>query len=448
MSIKPFKLGYSMRSMGYHVAGWRLPDQEPGAALSLAAYQDLLREAEAAKLDMVFLADTLSPKAVDEPPGCAARCSWNAEFEPLTLLSALAVTTRHIGLVATASTTYDEPYHLARRFSSLDHLSGGRAGWNMVTSWNVKDAANFHAGEVPDYAERYARGREFVDVCRKLWESWDDDAIVMDREAGVFYREGSVRRIDHRGKHFSVAGPLTVSRSPQGRPIIVQAGSSDDGRDIAAESADVIYTNAATLEEAQAFYNDMKSRVAKKGRNPDQLLIMSGITPYFGATEAEGQEEYAQLQDLTDPMVAGTAVFRKIPLLAKRRLDELVQPEDFEIMHFRSSAERMRDHALANKQTLRRMLQTFGTGTIENVVIGSASQVADHMEHWYRNGACDGFNIAPPHALSCIRKIRAHLVPELQRRGLFRMEYEGTTLRANLGLDWPAVSKLQIETIA
>jgi FMN-dependent oxidoreductase (nitrilotriacetate monooxygenase family) len=442
MTTKHFKLGYSMRSMGYHVAAWRLPDQNPDAAINLSAYQELVREAEAAKLDMVFLADTFSPKAVDEPPGCASRCSWNAEFEPTTLLAALAVTTRHIGLIATASTTYEQPYHLARRFSSLDHLSGGRAGWNMVTSWNAKDAANFHSGEVASYEDRYARGREFMEVCRKLWESWEDDALVMDQGTGIFYDEGKVRPVHHKGEHFSVAGPLTLPRTPQGRPVIVQAGSSDEGRDIAAESADVIYTNAATLEEAQEFYADMKRRAAVKGRDPEKLLIMSGLTPYFGATEAEGQEEYSRLQELTDPIVAGTAVFRKIPNLAKRGLDEVVRPEDFDVMYFKSSAERMRDHALTNKLTLRKMLQIFGTGTIENVAVGSAKQVADHMEHWHSNKGCDGFNIAPPHALSCIRKIRAHLVPELQSRGLFRREYEGTTLRANLGLDWPSTARV------
>lgn len=276
-----------------------------------------------------------------------------------------------------------------------------------------------------------------MEVVRKLWESWEDDALVLDQAGGRYYDPEKVHRIDHAGAHFSVAGPLTAARTPQGRPIIIQAGASDQGRDIAAETADVVYTNAATLEEAQDFYADMKARTAAKGRDPGQVLIMSGIAPYFGATEAEGRAEYDALQDLIDPAVAGTAVFRKIPNLVKRGLDEKVRPEDFDVMFFRSSAERMRDVALEEGMTLRRMLARFGTGTVENVVIGSAAQVADRMEHWVRNGACDGFNITPPHALTCIRKVRRLLVPELQARGLFRRAYEGTTLRANLGLDWP-----------
>ncbi len=438
MSRKPFKLGYSIRSMGYHIAAWRLPVGQACAPMTFDAYLEVVREAEAAKLDMVFLADTLSQKAPDDPAGSAAYSSWNAEPEPISLLSALAPMTKHVGLAATASTTYNEPFHVARKFSTLDHLSGGRAAWNMVTSWADRDARNFNREAARDYSERYERGSEFLDVVCGLWDTWEDGALLSDRESGRYYDYTKVHTLNHKGKHFNVEGPLTSPRTAQGRPIIIQAGASEQGRDIAARMADVVYTNAATLEEAQEYYNDMKRRVVAYGRRPDELLIMSGISPYMGATDADGQAEYEELQRLTDPIVAGSAVFRKIPSLLGLPLDHLLREEDFSVMFFRSSAERMRDHALENKLTLGEMLKIFGTGTIENVVIGSAIKVADHMQHWYEAGACDGFNIAPPHALTCVRNVRRYLVPELQKRGLFRLEYEGTTLRENLGLPWPA----------
>lgn len=437
MRTGQMKLGLSIRSMGYHVAAWRHPAGRPDAAMDFRSYADLVLAAERAKFDMVFLADTLSLKAVDEPPGAAARSSWNAEFEPITLLSALAPLTNNIGLVATASTSYNEPFHIARKFSSLDHISGGRAAWNMVTSWSDKDALNFSREKTRGYAERYARGREFVEVVRGLWDTWEDDAIIADREAGVFYDYSKVRVLDHKGEHFAVQGPLTSPRTPQGRPIIVQAGASVEGREIAVDLADIIYASADSLADAQKYYADIQHRLKQAGRPPGDLLMMFGVTIFVAASEAEARAEYERLQDLIDPMVALSAIARKVPSLAKLSLDDEVTESNFDTALLKSGGERLRQIVRDQKPTVRQLLKIVGHGTTQNVLIGTASQVADKLEEWYRNYACDGFNITPSHAPTCVRNLGEFLVPELQRRGLFRTEYEGTTLRENLGLSWP-----------
>jgi len=432
------KLGLSIRSMGYHVAAWRHPEASAEGAMSFQNYADLVRAAEDAKLDMVFLADTLSLKAVDDPPGAAARSSWNAELEPITLLSALATVTRNIGLVATASTSYNEPFHIARKFSSLDHISGGRAAWNMVTSWSDGDALNFNREKTRDYGERYERGREFVEVVRGLWDTWEDDALIRDQENGIFYDYDKVHVLNHKGKHFGVKGPLTAPRTPQGRPIIVQAGESAEGREIATTMADVIYASADSMESAQAYYADIKQRLRTLGRAEDSLLMMFGVTIFVAETEAEARAEYERLQDLIDPMVAMSAIVRKVPSLSGLGLDDQVTEENFDISLFKSGGERLKQIVIARQPTLRELLKIIGHGTTQNVVIGTAPQIADHLERWYASYACDGFNITPSHAPSCMRNIAKYLIPELQRRGRFRTEYEGPTLRENLGLPWPA----------
>ncbi len=288
----PIKLGLSMRYLGYHAAAWRHPDADPNGASKLSHFVRIAQTAEAAKLDMLFLADGIGIRAKDEPPGALCRSAQTAELEPITLLSALAAVTNRIGLVATASTTYNEPFHIARKYASLDHLSGGRAGWNVVTSWSDAEARNFNRDSHLDYETRYERAAEFVEVVEGLWDSWESDALVTDKASGVFFDPAKLHALDHRGKHFKVRGPLSVKRTPQGRPLIVQAGASDAGIDIAARSADVVYSVTHELGAAKRYYDTLKGRLARHGRAPGDLLIMPGITHFVGRTEAEARSKY------------------------------------------------------------------------------------------------------------------------------------------------------------
>ena len=304
MSPRNFmKLGLSMRYVGYHAAAWRHPDADPGAASKFSHFLRVAQAAEAAKFDMVFLADGIGLRAKDEPAGSLARSAQNAELEPLTLLSALAPMTSHIGLVATQSTTYNEPFHIARKYASLDQISGGRAGWNIVTSWSDAEARNFNRDSHLDSETRYNRAAEFVDVVTGLWDSWDVDAFPHDKTSGLFFDPAKLHTLDHKGKHFQVRGPLTVARTPQGRPILVQAGASNQGIEIAARYADVVYSAAHEIESATRYYADLKGRLATYGRRPDQLLIMPGITPFVGRTEQEARDKYDQLNALVDPIL-------------------------------------------------------------------------------------------------------------------------------------------------
>lgn len=270
---------------------------------------------------MIFFADGLGIRANDNPKGSLARDMRNAELEPLTLLAALGATTTHIGLVATASTTYNEPFHIARKYASIDHISGGRAGWNVVTSWSDEKAQSFNRSETLAYADRYERADEFVDVVRALWNSWEDDAFVRDKASGVFYEEAKLHAPNHKGKHFQVRGPLNSARTPQGQPIIVQAGASEAGRQLAARCADVVYSNAHDLKSAQSYYLDLKGRLAAHGREPDDLLIMPGIVPFVAATRQEAQHNYDELQELIHPLSGLAALYSQMGDLSGYPLD-------------------------------------------------------------------------------------------------------------------------------
>jgi FMN-dependent oxidoreductase (nitrilotriacetate monooxygenase family) len=306
------RLGLSMRYLGYHVAAWRHPSVPADGALSFAHFLNTARKAEAAHFDMIFFADGLGIRANDNPKGSLARDMRNAELEPLTLLAALAATTRSIGLVATASTTYNEPFHIARKYASIDHISGGRAGWNVVTSWSDEEAQNFNRSETLAYADRYERADEFVDVVRALWNSWEDDAFIRDKASGIFYDEARLHVPAHKGKHFQVRGPLNSARTPQGQPVIVQAGASEAGRQLAARCADVVYSNAHDLKSAQSYYLDLKGRLAAHCREPDDLLIMPGIVPFVAATRQEAQDKYDQLQELIHPLSGLAALYGQL----------------------------------------------------------------------------------------------------------------------------------------
>ncbi len=422
-------LGVFVQATGHHVSAWRLPDAEAGGE-NLGLFQRIARTAERGRFDLLFLADGLTT-------GPDAHPSTVVRLEPLSLLAALAMTTSHIGLAATASTTYGEPYHTARVFASLDHLSGGRAAWNVVTTSYARSAANFTRGEHPDHDARYEIAAEFVDVCKGLWDSWDDGAIVMDKERGVFADTSRMHVLDHQGTHFQVRGPLNVSRPPQGHPVIIQAGSSGPGQDLAAAQADVVFTAQGDLDEAKAFYRSLKERLVRNGRGADAIAVMPGVFPVIGRDRAEAEANYDRLRELTD--LGGALALLSDRLGHDVRGLELDAPlPDLPISdQLRSRAELLTALARRESMTLRELALHAGMARGHGVVRGTPVEIADHMQRWFEEEAADGFNIMPPWFPTQFDLFVDHVVPELQRRGLFRREYEGRTLRENLGVARP-----------
>jgi FMN-dependent oxidoreductase (nitrilotriacetate monooxygenase family) len=423
-----------LMGVGHHEAAWRLPESDPFAHMSVEHYKHLAQVAERGRLDSLFLADSpvLWNSLGRRPAGA---------LEPTVLLAALAGVTNHIGLIATASTTYNEPYNLARRFSSLDHLSGGRAGWNIVTTAGADAARNFNLDELPSHAERYARAAEFVEVTQKLWDSWDDDAALGDKEAGIWGDDRKVHPPRHAGRYFKVEGALNLPRCPQGHPLLVQAGSSEDGKEFAARYAEAVFTAQQTLEDARAFYADLKARARAFGRDADTVKILPGIVPIIAATEAQAQAKEAEFDRLI------------MPEFAKRQLAQTlrVRPEDLDLdselpgnLPSEDEIEGAKSRytltvALARRErlTVRQLIGRLGGGRGHRTFAGTPEQVADAIQNWVNEGAADGFNIMPPALPSSLEAFVDHVVPILQRRGLFRTDYEGTTLRDNYGLARP-----------
>ena len=433
---KMISMGLSMRYLGYHAAAWRHPQVDPGGASDFSHFLNVARLAEAAKFDMVFLADGIGIRAKDEPPGSLCRSAQTAELEPLTLLSALAPMTTHIGLVATASTTYNEPYHIARKYASLDRISGGRAGWNIVTSWSDAEAQNFNRDQHLDYGTRYERAAEFVEVVKGLWDSWDADALVRDKESGIFFDTAKLHVLNHQGKHFKVKGPLSVARSPQARPVLVQAGASEAGMEIGAESAEVIYAVPHEIDTGRSYYRDLKERAARKGRDPEGMKILPGITPFIGETEAEAREKYDLLNALVAPELGLSYLYGQMGDLSAHSLDGPVpEPNDPKV---RSIAQNLLKLARRDNLTIRQLYTTIAAGFGSRILIGTAKQIADEMEAWVEAEAADGFNICPAALPVGLEDFAAQVVPELQRRGMFRTEYASRTLRGNLGVPVPA----------
>jgi alkanesulfonate monooxygenase len=426
------KLGLSMFRMGYHIAAWRHPDVPADGAMRLDAFLRVTQAAERGLFDLVFLADELAVRGSDNPPGAQARSGAAAELEPLTLLSALAPLTRTIGLVATGSTTYSEPYNLARQFLSLDHLSGGRAGWNVVTSWGAEDALNFGHMTVPDYDTRYDRAAEFVDVVRGLWSSWDADAFVRDKATGLFHDPAKRHVLEHKGRCFTVRGPLSMARSPQGEPVMVFAGDSPAGRDIAARSADIVFTAKQDLADAKAFYASIKDRLPAHGRREEDVVVMPGMMAIVGRTRDEARAKLDALQALIDPVLGLASLYDRLGDLSAHDVDGPVpEPKD---PAFRSRAEVMWRLAQREGYTIRQLYMALASGRGHRVVVGTPADIADEMAHWQAERAADGFNVIPTHLPAAIDDFVEMVVPELQRRGLFRRAYEGPRLRDNLGL--------------
>ncbi|MBB5953910.1 FMN-dependent oxidoreductase (nitrilotriacetate monooxygenase family) [Saccharothrix tamanrassetensis] len=433
MLERQLHLNAFLMGVGHHEAAWRHPRTDPGLVADVGHFQRLAAIAERGAFDSVFLADGVQLWG-------DVRHSVAGAFEPLTLLTALACVTDHIGLIATASTGFTEPYNLARWFSSLDHISGGRAGWNIVTTAGDRSAQNFNLDVNVEHHERYQRAAEFVDVVTALWDSWDQDALVLDAASGVFADPDKVREINHRGRFFRVRGPLNAVRSPQGRPLLVQAGSSEDGRAFAAAHAEAVFTAQQTVEEAREFYQDLKTRVAARGRAPDQVVVLPGIVPVLGSTAEEARRLAEELDDL---IVPARAVGRLSELLGVdltgHPLDEPVPPLPpvDRVNGARSRFRLIRDLAAREALTLRQLLRRLGGGRGHKVVVGTPEVVADHVETWFRGGAADGFNVMPPLLPSGLEEFVDHVVPLLRRRGLFRSGYTGRTLREHYGLTEP-----------
>lgn len=440
MNRKKMHLGMSIRGLGYHPAAWRHPDVPADGTLRFEHYVRSAQTAERGKCDMIFFADGIGIRERDAPRGSLARSGYEiVEMEPLTLLPALAVTTKHIGLVTTASTTYNEPYNIARKFATLDLISNGRAGWNVVTSWSEAEARNFNREQHVDYETRYARAAEFVEVVTGLWDSWEDGAFVYDKQGGQFYDEAKMHVLNHKGQHFAVRGPLNVAGMPQGRPILVQAGASEQGREIAAATADVVYAVHDTIGSAQAYYADVKQRMAKYGRDAADLKIMPALRPVVGRTGAEARAKFDQLQELLDPLVGLARLHSTFGDLSGYPLDGPVPLDALGPNELRSISERLLERVRRDKPSIRQLYQQVaGMGGF--CLIGTAAQIADAMQEWFEQGACDGFNITPTHLPGGCDDFVDLVTPELQRRGLFRKDYEGRTLRENLGLK-PAVNR-------
>jgi FMN-dependent oxidoreductase (nitrilotriacetate monooxygenase family) len=433
MSIqKKLKFGAIIHGVGGNIAGWRHPDIQADASVSLKFYTNQAQKAEEGKFDLVFIADGLHINEKSIP-------HFLNRFEPLTILSALAAVTSNIGLVGTLSTSYSEPFNVARQFASLDHISNGRAGWNVVTSPLEKTALNFSKTieEHPNHAKRYRIAAEYLQVAKGLWDSWEDDAFVRNKETGVFFDSDKLHQLNHRGEFFSVQGPLNIGRSKQGRPLIFQAGSSEAGKDLAAREADAIFTGHPTLSAAREFYQDVKNRAKALGRNPDELVILPGIAPIIGATEEEAERKYQEIANLVsiDKALDYLGRYFEHHDFSQYPLDAPF-PElgDLGKNSFQSHTDRIKQQAKAHNLTLRQV--ALQETTPKPTFIGTPEKVADLIQEWFEGNGADGFIIgsAVPNGLNDFVDF---VVPILQRRGLFRTEYEAETLRGNLGIPYP-----------
>ncbi|RWP55889.1 LLM class flavin-dependent oxidoreductase [Mesorhizobium sp.] len=432
------KLGLYLARAGYHGGAWRDPSVPAAGGVDIDQYAHLAALAEGAAFHFVFLADH---QGIISDHTAIAGESGNDEFEPITLLSALSSRTQDIGLVATATTTYYQPYHLARMFASLDHLSRGRAAWNIVTSASNFEAQNFGEKELPDHDTRYARAREFVEVAKGLWDTWQDDAFIRDKQSGIYADTAKLHLLDHRGNHFSVRGPLNIGRPPQGYPVLVQAGASDAGIAFAAEVGEVVFTAEPSLENGKQYYRTLKEKARAFGRKDDQVLVMPGIVPIVGRTKQEASEKLQKLQSHThiDVLIGKAHLWLGSVIdLRSINLDALV-PETLPQTNFIQSRQKLLlDLAARQKFTWRQLIRLVSDSCGHLLVVGTPDEIANTMIDVFDQHAADGFNVLPATAPSGLQDFVELVVPELRQRGKFRSKYSGQTLRENLGLKRPA----------
>ncbi|APG14901.1 nitrilotriacetate monooxygenase [Bradyrhizobium japonicum] len=432
------KLGLFLVQAGYNQGAWRDPGVPASGGVDIAHYTHMAAIAEGAAFHFVFCAD--SPSVSEPDHATIARAGRNDGFEPITLLSALSSRTQQIGLVATATTTYHQPYHLARMLASLDYLSGGRAAWNIVTSAGKFEAANFGEEELPDYDTRYARAKEFVEVVKGLWDTWEDDAFIRDKQGGIFADTNKLHLLNHRGSYFSVRGPLNVARPPQGYPVLVQAGASDAGIRFATEVGEVVFTAEPSLENGKRYYANLKAKVRALGRQEDQLLIMPGIVPIVGRTKQEASEKLQRLQSYTPLDVLITRADQWLGFVTDLRsvnLDALV-PEALPPTNFFQSRQKvLLGLAARHNFTWRQLIRLIADSGGHLMVVGTPDEIANTMVDTFDQRAADGFNILPATVPGGLKDFVELVIPELRRRGKFRSGYSGKTLRENLGLKRP-----------
>ena len=426
-------LNLFINSRGHHEASWRHPDASHLPSTDIRYLQELSQRAEEGLFDSIFLADQLSFQGGGAQIG----------LEPLTALGALAVSTKNIGLIATVSTTYTEPFNLVRQFTSLDHISKGRIGWNIVTSWSAPAAQNYGHETQISHANRYARADEFMKVARSLWDSWSDNAIVDDRKSGQFLHQNRIREIQHKGEYYSVAGPLNIPRGPQGWPVLVQAGSSDTGRRFAAQHAEAVFTAHMQKSTAKQFYADLKSLVKARGRDENQCLILPGLSPVIGSTESEAKRFSEDLNDLTDTKVGLARLSARFggTDFSHLSLDKPLAPEDFPdpstVESARSRTEVIVGVVKTEKLTLRQLLSKMAGARGHYVVSDTPEHIADLIEDWFSDGVADGINLMPPVLPKMLDIFIDEVIPILQKRGIFRTDYHGDTLRDHYGLERP-----------
>ncbi|SDD29535.1 LLM class flavin-dependent oxidoreductase [Belnapia rosea] len=442
MSRRQLRLGAFLYTPGSHSAGWRHPDAVPETDMDFAWYVRMARTAERGLIDTVFFQDTAAVNGSANLDGAGAirpRVSRQVYLEPVSLIAALAAVTTHIGLISTATTTYSQPYDLARRFATIDHISGGRAGWNLVTSQIEDEAGNFGAERHMDHALRYERAEEFWDVVTALWDSWEDGALLRDKASGVYIDGDRLHFQHHEGRHFKVRGPLNLPRTPQGRPVISEAGSSEAGKRLAARTADLVFTAQTVLEEGRAFRDEVRALATGFARDPDDVKILPGLMTIVGRTEEEAQAKLAVLQSL----ISDEAAMRLLARLCGD-LDIYAYDPDGPLPPLPpSNAAKARQQLivdLARKEglSIRQVARYLGTSLGHQLQVGTPAQIADRMQEWLEEGACDGFNLMFPHFPRPLEDFVELVVPELQRRGIYRTGYEGRTLRENLGIPVPA----------
>ncbi|MEK3765906.1 MULTISPECIES: LLM class flavin-dependent oxidoreductase [unclassified Solibacillus] len=428
MTKKQIKLGVFLMGTGHHIASWRHPDAQADASENVEFFKEVAIKAEQGKLDMLFLSDGLSFNELSHP-------AEQVRFEPLTLLSVLSTVTKNIGLTGTASTTYNEPFHIARKFSSLDHLSRGRAAWNIVTSYYEAEASNFNQDKHLDHSLRYERADEFVEVVKGLWDSYEDDALARNKETGEYIKKGKLHTLNHKGEYYSVRGPLNSSRPPQGRPVLVQAGSSEAGTTLAAKQADVIFTAQQTLADAQSFYKKLKDKAVAAGRDRDDIKIMPGVSVYVAETEEKARAKYEELQQLITPEIGLDFLEDYLGIdLSGYDLDGPLPKDIPPTNGNRSRQQLIIELAERENLSIRELYLKIAGSRGHRIIFGSPSQIADQLIEWVDNDAADGFNLMPPYFPGGFTDFIDLVIPELQKRGVFRTEYEGNTLRENLGL--------------
>lgn len=434
MTQRQLHLGAFMRPVSIHTAWWRYPGAFADANFNFSHLKRFAQTLERGKFDAFFMADHLA--VLNMPVQALKRSGTVTSFDPLVLLPALAAVTERIGLIATGSTTFNQPYDLARKFASLDSLSNGRAGWNIVTTSNPDAALNFNMDEHLQHADRYRRAREFYDVVTGLWDSFADDAFIRDQESGIFFDPEKMHVLDHKGENFSVRGPLNIARPPQGWPVIVQAGASEAGRQLAAETAEMVFAAGGSMAAARAFYADVKGRMPKVGRDPEHLKILPGALVIVGETMEDARAKAQKLDSLVHPESGLASLSVALGCDASGFELDAPLPEIPETNASKSSRERVIDLAKRANLTVRQLAQRVG-GYAGQSFIGTAASIADEMEEWLETRACDGFNVMFPTVPAGLDEFVDMVVPELQRRGLFRRAYEGTTLREHLGLPRP-----------